>query len=253
MSRVISVLSSKGGVGKTTVVANLASVLAKLGFRVTAIDTNLTTPHLATQLGLHLTPHSLHHVLRDQIPLQRATYHFFGFKLVPGSLGVQDLADVDLDKLEEIVIEASSDSDFVLLDCAPTLGREAVSSLRCSDEALLVATPDFASVIDAFKTSQLAKLLGKKLLGVALNRVTGRNELGQEEIDSYLGESVLVRIPEDEKVRMAAAKKLPVVDCFPQAKASLKLRELAHQLAELPYSEPKFSLVEKLIGWMRGL
>ena len=66
MTRIIACASGKGGVGKTTFVANLGVALAELGKDVIAVDTNLTTPNLGLHLGVPLYPTTLHDVLKGK-------------------------------------------------------------------------------------------------------------------------------------------------------------------------------------------
>ena len=66
MTRIIAVVSGKGGVGKTTMVANIGVALAKMGKNVIILDANLTTPSLGLHLGVPLYPITIHDVLKDQ-------------------------------------------------------------------------------------------------------------------------------------------------------------------------------------------
>lgn len=247
--RVISVLSSKGGVGKTTLVTNLSAALSKLGYDVVAIDANFTTPHLATHLGYQLVPHTLHSALRGQISIKHAVYfHPSGFKFIPGSIGIEDLIDVDMDKLSSAIGEL--EADFVFIDCAPGMGREALSGLRSCDEVLIVTNPELPSILDAAKTIGLVEALDKKVLGVVLNRVQGKKfELERGKIASILGRDLIAEIPEDTNVQISVSCKFPVVDLFPDSRASINITKLAYKIAGLPFFEKK-SLVERLVGWM---
>lgn len=84
MTRVIVCTSGKGGVGKTSLVSNLAVALTELRQNVIAIDANLTTPNLGLHLGMHLAPRTLHDVLKGETQLNNAIYpHPLGFKILP--------------------------------------------------------------------------------------------------------------------------------------------------------------------------
>lgn len=242
-------LSSKGGVGKTTLVTNLSSALSKLGYEVIAIDANFTTPHLATHLGYHLVPYTLHSVLKDQISLKYAVYsHPCGFKFIPGSIGIEDLIDVDMEKLNDLI--KNLDSDFVFIDCAPGIGKEAVGGLKSCEEVLIVTNPELPSILDALKTIKLAEMLDKKIIGVVLNRVRrAKFEFKKDKMFSILGENVIAEIPEDANVQKSISYKIPVVDLYPNSPASITITKLAYKIAGLPFFEKK-GLVERLVGWM---
>jgi septum site-determining protein MinD len=252
MTRVIGLISGKGGVGKTTLTSNLAYSLTELGKGVTVIDTNLTTPHLGFHLGMHLAPKTLHDVLSGRIKVRDATYsHPHGFKIVPGSISINDLVDVDTDKLREVTSSFIDKTDFVILDSAPGLGKEAISTLQAADEVLLITNPDLPSVVDALKTLKMAQTLNKKVLGVVLNRVKGTShELTSEEIEKMLEAPVLSEIPEDPKVPQSIAAKWPVVDYFADSPASVEFRRLAYSLCGIPFEYKRLGILDRLIKWL---
>ena len=87
MTRVIGILSGKGGVGKTTLTGNLAVELAKLGKEVYAIDCNISTSHLGMYFGFYDYDITLNDVLRGSHEIEDSIYeHKSGVKIVPGSL-----------------------------------------------------------------------------------------------------------------------------------------------------------------------
>jgi len=257
MTRSIAVIGGKGGVGKTTLVSNLSTALTELGYEVTAMDANLTTPNLGLHLGMHLAPKTLHDVLKRKSKLKNTIYpHTLGFKLIPGSMSVNDLTGVDVGRLPEVTLNLLGKSDFVIMDCAAGLGREAVSAMEAADEILIITNPDLPSVADALKTMKLAQGLNKKITGVVVNRVGKKwHELNKGEIEDMLGMPVLVEIPEDKTVAKSIAVKRPVVDYDPFSPASMEIKRLAHELAGRPFKPKKrrtFKIMERLVNWMVG-
>lgn len=255
MTRIIAVIGGKGGVGKTTLTSNLATALAELGQDVVAVDANLTTPNLGMHLGLHFAPNTLHDVLKGKSKLKEAIYpHPVGFKVVPASLSIEDLEGVDPGRLYEVTLNLLGKSDFVILDSAAGLGREAVAAMNASDEILLITNPDLPSVSDALKTIKLAENMNKKIIGVVVNKVRGKNyELTKSEIEEMTGYPVIAQIPDDKNVVKAIFAKMPVVNYIPDSLASIEFKRLAHTLVGRQFTgKPRFSLriIDKLIGWM---
>jgi septum site-determining protein MinD len=255
MTRVISVIGGKGGVGKTTLTSNLASALAGLGEEVVAVDANLTTPNLGLHLGLHFAPITLHQVLKGESKLKDATYpHAFGFKVIPASMSIEDLEGVDPSRLYEVTLNLLGKSDFILMDSAAGLGREAVAALNASEEILIITNPDLPSASDALKTVKLAEHLNKKILGVVVNRIKGKQyELTKQEIEEMIGYPVIAEIPEDRNVVKSLFAKIPVVNYSPNSPAAIEFKRLAHFLTGRPFLErPRFSfnIIERLINWM---
>ena len=91
MTRIIGVVSGKGGVGKTTMVANVGTALAKMGKDVIVLDANLTTPSLGMHLGLPLYPVTIHDVLKGRASIKDAIYvHDSGLKIIPAGISLRD-------------------------------------------------------------------------------------------------------------------------------------------------------------------
>jgi septum site-determining protein MinD len=152
MVRIIAVASGKGGVGKTTIAANLGLSLQRLGRRVVVVDCNLTTAHLGLMFGIYNYPVTLNNYLRDEARLENILYrHSSGLNIVPASLNLQDLVDIEVEDFKKSLKYTFSDYDFVILDSAPGLGREALISLQTADEILFVATPTIPSLVDILK------------------------------------------------------------------------------------------------------
>lgn len=256
MTRVIAIIGGKGGVGKTTITSNLATTLAQLGNEVIAIDANLTTPNLGLHTGYHLAPNNLHDVLKGEARIRNAMYaHPLGFKIIPGSMSVNDLENVDAGRLPEVTLNLIGKGDFILLDSAAGLGREAISSITAADEILVVTNPDVPSVSDALKIVNLAKRRNKKVIGVVVNRKKDKwHELKKEDIEEVLSVPVLAEIPEDKNLPMSITVKRPIVHLLPDSPASLEMKRLAHTLCnkEFTYKKPerRYNLVQKLARWL---
>jgi septum site-determining protein MinD len=257
MTRLILLTSGKGGVGKTTLTSNLAAALAEFGENVIAMDTNLTTPNLGLHLGLHLAPKTLHDVLKGESRLQDAIYpHPLGFKVIPAGLGLDDLKGVDVGRLPEISFSLLGKADYVIMDGAPSLGRETMSALSASDEIIIVTNPNLPAVADALKILKIAQESNIKVIGTVVNRITGsKHELTNEEIKGILGTPIIAEIPEDDNVALSIAAKKPLVQYVPNSPASLEIRRLAALLSGRKYEKPKLiknrNLVQRLVVWLR--
>jgi len=200
MTRIIAIVSGKGGVGKTTFVANLGTALAGMGKDVIVLDANLTTPNLGIHLGVPLFPVTLHDVLKGRAHIRDAIYdHESGLRVVPAGISLRDLRGVDAKDLPTALLDLLGHADIILLDAAAGLGREALASIEAADEMIIITNPDLPSVTDALKAVKLAEQLGTRTLGVVINRVTGaRHEMRREDIVGMLDDiELLSEIPED--------------------------------------------------------
>jgi len=252
MSRLIGVISAKGGVGKTTVVSNLSVALAKVFHkRVTVVDCNITTSHLSLHFGAYSHPITLNNVLRDEASIEQAIFeHSTGVKIVPASLNLSDLFGVDISILDRKFNNMFQGEDFVFLDTAPGFGKEAVSAIRACDEALIVTTPDIPSVTDVLKSINVLKELEVRPIGIILNKVTGKKfELRESEIKGITDLPILAKIPYENKILQSLAVKMPLVVYDYRSKTSLEFFRLAKILAgysEESFYTPKLSLFGRL-------
>lgn len=256
MTRIVAVSSGKGGVGKTTITANLGAALTEFGQRALVVDANLTTPNLGFHLGVPLYPHTLHDVLRGEAHVEDTIYmHPSGLKVIPASISINDLKNTKPKKLSKVVLDLVGDHDIILLDAAAGLGKESLASLEAADELLVVTNPQLPSVTDALKTIKLAEEMGTQILGVVLNRVESKaSELSVDEVESLLGYPIISVIPEDKKVHSSLAAKTPVVSYSSNSRASIELKKLAAQLAGVDYEPPvssRFNLVSRMFGFLR--
>jgi septum site-determining protein MinD len=249
MTRIISCLAGKGGVGKTFITANLGVALAEFGKDVIAIDSNLTTPNLGLHLGVPLYPVTIQDVMRSRAKLHEATYmHPSGLRVIPAGIGINDLRGVDPKNLAHVILDLLGSSEFVLLDVAAGLGKEALSALEASDESIFVTNPNLPSVIDALKAVKLAEQLGSKPIGVVVNRVQGHKyEMTREDIMSMLNLPIIAEVPEDRAVPESIARRMPVLHHKPHSSASRELRALAASMIgyklQTPWHHKVFSFL----------
>lgn len=253
MTRVIGIISGKGGVGKTTLVANLGSVLAqKFKKEVIIVDANISTSHLGLYLGMYYTPVTLNQVLLGEAEIEDAIYdyHISGMRVIPASLSLSDVKGVDIARLKSSLKKLFGKADIVLLDAAPGLGREAIATVRASDEVIFVNTPFVPSTMDIIKCHQVANEIGVKPLGVVLNMV-GREkyELTPKEVEELIELPVISNIPVDKNIPRSLALKMPVVVFSPNSSSSKEFVKLAaHVLGEKYEPEGFFYNIMKLFS-----
>ncbi len=255
MTRTIAIIGGKGGIGKTTLTSNLAYALADIGEEVIAIDANMTTPNLGLHFGMHLPKKSLHDVLKGTVNLNRVMYtHPYGFKFIPASISTSALKGVDASKLSNVTFNLIGKADYVLMDCAAGLGREAISAIEAADEILLITNPDMPSVADVLKTANIAKQMNKDIIGVVVNRrKVEDHELSIMDIKEILELPIIAEIPEDAKVNESIAARQPIIGYAPDSPAAIEINRLAHKLSGRDFVERSSDGVfNRFINWLRG-
>ncbi|MBN2202758.1 MAG: cell division ATPase MinD [Candidatus Aenigmarchaeota archaeon] len=251
MARVISIISGKGGVGKTTLGLNIGASLAKhFNKNVTLVDCNVTTSHVGLYLGMYYCPITLNKVLRGEYKVEDAvSEHYSGMKVVPASLSLTDLEGVDITELRSKLKGLMSDNDIVLLDGSPGLGREGIASMRAADEVLYVTNPYIPFVMDIVRCQEIANEIGVKPLGVVVNMSNNKNyEMSDSEIEELTKLPVIAKIPHDTNVHKSLTLKMPVVLFKPYSAASKELISLSSKLVGEVYETEG-----KLLRFLRKL
>jgi len=258
LSRVIGILSGKGGVGKTTLVANLGATLTnEFKKNVIVVDSNIKTSHLGLHLGLYEDlPVTLKDVLSRKTSVNYAVYIHpqTGIRLLPAPLNARDVI-LDRDRFQSVVDQLKRNYNIALIDIAPGLGRETIIASSVIDEGIIVTTPDLPAVTDAIKTIDLLKRLHKEVSGIVINRKKNEKyELSVEEICSNVECDLLSVIPEDKKVPESISKGIPLVIMDKNSLASNAMKILAGKIINENY-EPQgfFYSLKKLFGLIDGI
>ena len=241
MVKIINICSGKGGVGKTTISANLGLAMQSFGKRVAVVDCNFTTSHLSLLFGLYSYPKSLNHFLRNECTMDEATFtHVSGLKIVPASLDLNDIINVDAENLKAIINQYFSNYDAVILDSAPGMGKEAMIALKASDEVIFVANPHITSIVDVGRINQLVKSMGyPKPVGIILNRVKGKGyEVSHKDIWHFAELPIIGTVPEDDKVLESLHNKELLSFTNPHSKFSVEIFDSAAKLSNVPYRKP---------------
>ena len=251
MPRTICVASVKGGVGKTTTVSNLSTSLSKMGYKILAIDANIT----GANLGLHLGTSSkniltIHDVLKNSIDIKEAIYkHPLGFHVLLGGIYLNDLDNVKMELFKQKVSQVKKDYDLILIDCAAGLGPEALNAINASDELLLVTTPELPSVADVYKLVEYAENNWIPISGVIVNKEGSDRfkDITIQDVEEILGKKVLQIIPRETEVENSINLKKPVVNLYPNSKSSEGFQRLACSIVGKEF-EKKQSFLNKLIS-----
>ena len=217
MGTVLAVISGKGGTGKTSLCAGVASCLAADGLRVLCIDADLGLRNLDISLGMSseaVLPFTA--VMRGEYSLSQAAESSVIPKLSLLTAPVTELPEsIDPAQFGRLLEEAREQFDWVLIDAPAGVGAGFQLATRFADEAIVVSNGDPASLRDAAHATDL--LLQERDIPARLvvNRVSSRMFVKMratiDDVMDTVGLPLLGIVPEDADVTLAAAEGLPLV------------------------------------------
>lgn len=250
MTKLITITSGKGGVGKTTTAINLSAAINSFGKDVIVLDANLTTPNVGLHLGAPIVPVNLNHVMLGKAHVADAIYeHESGTKIVPSSLSVKELKRLDHGKLKEVGKKLRKMADYIIYDSAAGLGDEAVAAMEACDEIIIVTNPEIPAVTDALKAAKLIEELGKEIKGVIITRTRGdKTEMPIKNVQEMLELPILGIIPEDRNIKQSAVMKDAVIHTHPKTKAARAYREIAAKIIGKTDYKEHYSIWDRLFG-----
>ncbi len=239
--KIIVITSGKGGVGKTTTAINLGAAINYFGKDVLIIDGNLSTPNVGIHLNSPEVPVCLNDLLFGEAEPHEAVYeHESGLKIMPSSLSLKELKRIKPEKLKELKKEFKLLGDYIILDSAAGLGKEAISAIEIADELIVITNPEMPAITDALKTIKLAEEKKIHVKGIIITRVKkNKSEMQPEVVKDMLEVAILGSIPEDSAVQEALNLKDALVHTHPKSNSARAYKEIAAKLIGVDYNSRK--------------
>jgi flagellar biosynthesis protein FlhG len=237
--KVIAVTGGKGGVGKTTVSANLAVAIAAQGRDVMLVDADLGLANVDVVLGLNTRFH-LGHVVSGECALEDAIVTGpHGLQIVPAASGIKRMANLS-DTEQAGIIRAFSDLyhrvDVMIVDTAAGLHDSVLTFSQAAQHVLVVVCDEPASITDAYALIKvLSREHGVRRFQILANQ-TRRSGEGPELFqkisrvcDRFLNVTLEFAgsVPFDDYLRRAVQRQSAVVEAYPASISSVALKNLA--------------------------
>jgi flagellar biosynthesis protein FlhG len=245
--RVLCVASGKGGTGKTVMVVNLATAMARKGKKVLILDADLGLANAHLLLGM--TPrYNLSHVLNEKTSLEEIIEPGpEGISLISGGSGISQLAALDeyhLFRLIRQVAALEGNHDLIIIDTSAGIAPQTMVFLYAAREILLVTTPDITAMTDAYAmVKTLLQRSADTRIALVANRVRSQEEADgvHEKLDRvsrrFLRQPISFwgSVPFDRCIPRSIHMKEPVLRSFPRSEASRAIdRIVRRMLAERP-------------------
>jgi flagellar biosynthesis protein FlhG len=243
-SKVITVTSGKGGVGKTNLTINLSIALSELGYRVVILDADFGLANIDVMFGI-IPQYTLVDVIHDRKNILEVLCDGpQNIKFISGGSGVEELVKIEKSQLDKFISNISlldKLADIILIDTGAGLSDNVMNFVMAADEVLLVTTPEPTSITDAYALIKMVSNRDKdKVIRVVINRAESLNEANDIMnklslvADKFLSLKLnpLGYILQDEMVYKAVKLQQPFMIYFPKSAASKSVRELSKKLVE---------------------
>lgn len=229
MTNILSFVSIKGGVGKTTLALETAVSLAKnFNKKVLLVDANFSAPNIGLYLDL-TADYNLQDSLNGNTTLQNTIYEAHGIDVIPAALEYHK--EIDTYKLKNLLQKYKSRYDFIILDTSPNY-EELKPIIAASDKIFLVTSPDHVTLLTTMKAASLARKQKTPIHGIIVNKIRSpKHEYNLKEIEKISEVPVLARIHEHKEMARSLHEKTPLSIIAPRHQISREIENLAAAIA----------------------
>lgn len=236
MGEIIAVVSGKGGVGKTTVVANLGKSLVDCGKKVLLIDMDMGLRNLDMVLGLESgVVYDILDMIEsggDEAVMKAGGSGNLYFLPAPQT---RDNTSITPEQTKKIYEKLSESYDYILIDSPAGIERGFYNAVSGVKEAILVTTADMVAVRDADRVAGILDNMGIGKMRVVINRfrpdfVESEVQLNLDNCLELLSVPLLGVVPEDDCVVISSAKGESVFEHYPASQAAVAYRNISYRM-----------------------
>jgi flagellar biosynthesis protein FlhG len=251
--RVITISSGKGGVGKTSLVVNLALALSDYNYRIMILDGDLGMANVDVAFGV-MPPYNMKHLLSGEKSIEEILFPLDkGIKILPGGSGIMELANLERSRLKHVISNLGRLErmfDILLIDTGAGLGHTVIDFICAADDVYIVLTPEPPSLTDAYGLIKSLRSKQKQVsINIVVNRVPSEEEARWtfERLEfaaaKFLGLSLNFSgwIYDDPLVSRSIKEQVPLGISQPQSKAYKCVQWIASQIAGIYLNPPRQS------------
>jgi flagellar biosynthesis protein FlhG len=249
-TKIITIASGKGGVGKTNISTNLALAYARFGKKVILMDADLGLANVNVVMGI-IPKYNLYHLIRKQKSMKDILMDTnYGIQIVAGASGFSKIANLSEDERQNFIRELTelSNADVIIIDTSAGVSNNVLTFIAAADEAIIITTPEPTAITDAYGIIKIIATeldsinMGLKLVVNRVKSVTEGKKVSERVINiasQFLNLKVdyLGYVYEDPIVHQAVLKQKPFSVIEPKGKASACVSQLVSRLEKIEYRE----------------
>jgi len=237
-TKIITVTSGKGGVGKSNFTLNFALALLESGHRTAIMDADIGLANIDVLMGI-APKHSLLDVLNNSLTIwdimEKGPNNLL---FIPGGSDLQSMFDLKRSNLPYLFDQLSllnGHIDTLLIDTGAGISPESLKFILSSDEVFLITTPEPTSITDAYAMLKIIHTKNNSIkINLIINQVVseregkGTSERFRVAAERFLDYQVNIYgyIPQDDNISKAVKKQEPFYLSYPNSKASKSIRLL---------------------------
>lgn len=237
-TKVITVTSGKGGVGKSNFVVNLAIMLQKMGKKVLIFDADIGMANDEILMGFVPKYNILDCINRNLDIEDIIITGPEGVKLISGGTGLNKIKELQDEERRILLskLEKLEDYDYIIMDTGAGVNETVINFIAFSDEFILLTTPEPTSIMDGYSLLKTVSYFDvKKMVSIVVNRVYNEKE-GEKTFLKLKNASTKFLsikcnfvgcIEEDKKLSEAVRNQVPLVMSFPSSKAAKNISAIA--------------------------
>ncbi|MDR1319678.1 MAG: MinD/ParA family protein [Treponema sp.] len=242
-TRIITVTSGKGGVGKTNLSVNMALAFARLGKKVVVMDADLGLANVNVMLNM-IPKYNLYHVIKKQKTIREILVETeYGISIVAGASGFSQIANMNEEERQNFIneLDTLSNADIIIIDTSAGVSSNVLDFIAAADDAVIITTPEPTAITDAYGIIKIIATeydtlnMGLKLVVNRAKSVAEAKKVADRMINiagQFLNLKVdyLGFIYDDSVVSQAVLQQKPFMVIDPKCKASVCVQHLVERM-----------------------
>ena len=263
-TRIITVTSGKGGVGKTSLSINLAMAFAKTGKKVVVMDADLGLANVNVMLNM-IPRYNLYHVIKKQKTIKEILIETdYGISIVAGASGFSQIANMSEEDRKDFIneLDTLSGADIIIIDTSAGVSSNVLDFIAAADDAIIITTPEPTAITDAYGIIKILATeydtlnMGLKLVVNRAKGVAGAKDIADRMI-KIAGQFLNLKLDylgfvyEDSAVSHSVIRQKPFMAMDPKCRAGICVQHIAERLnRSKPREQGGFAaMLRKIFGF----